>query len=699
MAENEEVKLISREKGEKRKYDPNFKGPIKNRGCTDIPCCVLFGLYMTGMIIVGIIGYLEGNPKRLLFPTNSQGKICGLDEPSKPYLYFFDLTSCITKGTLNPVTYVKKGLSCPTPQICVKSCPNFNAIGATDSDKMICTAGTVVNSKTSLQDKLQLIKDGKCAPYYLQSKPVFYRCLPNVVRDVIDSLNLKDKFNQNVTGKEIDASEKALASLLNLQNIGIQILDELRTTYYWIIVGFVIAMVLSLLYIVLSRWITFPMVIVTALGLLALFIYGIYYCFAKYKYLVDSGTSKDIVWKFTLNLDNYTRSKNTWMVLGIALLIMFVILFLIMAFLYSRVKIACGLIAEASRAVCSMLSALFFPLLLWVFQLAWFAWFIAVLLCLASNGTKEYRVLEDDTTYNITNGTVCDPKKFSSQYPGTNASCVFSKYKENNILLRLQVFHVFGWLWGANFLIALGECTLAGAFASYYWAWEKPKDIPALPVLSSLNRALSNHAGSLAFGAAIIAVVQLIRVTLEYIDRKLKENTDNPVASFIMKCLKCCFWCLEKCLRFLNKNAYIMIAIYGKGFCNSAKEVFWLFVRNPIRLLTINGVTGFLLFLGKLLVTGIIGVASFFWFEKYNANLPDKLNYAVVPILICVIGAYLVTILFFNVYDMGIDTIFLCFLEDLERHDGSEEKPYFMTKSLKKLMDVKNKQPAEASAT
>ena len=28
------------------------------------------------------------------------------------------------------------------------------------------------------------------------------------------------------------------------------------------------------------------------------------------------------------------------------------------------------------------------------------------------------------------------------------------------------------------------------------------------------------------------------------------------------------------------------------------------------------------------------GVASFFWFEKYNANLPDKLNYAVVPILV-----------------------------------------------------------------
>ena len=30
---------------------------------------------------------------------------------------------------------------------------------------------------------------------------------------------------------------------------------------------------------------------------------------------------------------------------------------------------------------------------------------------------------------------------------------------------------------------------------------------------------------------------------------------------------------------------------------------------------------------------------------------------------ICVIGTYIVTILFFNVYDMGIDTIFICFRE------------------------------------
>ena len=40
-------------------------------------------------------------------------------------------------------------------------------------------------------------------------------------------------------------------------------------------------------------------------------------------------------------------------------------------------------------------------------------------------------------------------------------------------LFRMQVYHLFGWFWVMNFIMALGMCVLAGAFASYYWAWDK----------------------------------------------------------------------------------------------------------------------------------------------------------------------------------------------------------------------------------
>ena len=42
------------------------------------------------------------------------------------------------------------------------------------------------------------------------------------------------------------------------------------------------------------------------------------------------------------------------------------------------------------------------------------------------------------------------------------------------------------------------------------------------------------HLGSLAFGSLIIAIVQLIRMFLEYLDHKLK-GSENPVAKFFLK--------------------------------------------------------------------------------------------------------------------------------------------------------------------
>ena len=57
-------------------------------------------------------------------------------------------------------------------------------------------------------------------------------------------------------------------------------------------------------------------------------------------------------------------------------------------------------------------------------------------------------------------------------------------------ILVLHLCNLFVFLWLINFTLALGQCTLAGAFASYYWALKKPNDIPACPLYSSFSRAI-----------------------------------------------------------------------------------------------------------------------------------------------------------------------------------------------------------------
>lgn len=66
---------------------------------------------------------------------------------------------------------------------------------------------------------------------------------------------------------------------------------------------------------------------------------------------------------------------------------------------------------------------------------------------------------------------------------------------------------------------------------------------------------------------------------------------DNDIIHFIYKCVKCLFSCAERFLRFITKNAYIQIAIYGDPFCTSARRAYDLLMRNVVRVGTVNAIS------------------------------------------------------------------------------------------------------------
>ena len=108
---------------------------------------------------------------------------------------------------------------------------------------------------------------------------------------------------------------------------------------------------------------------------------------------------------------------------------------------------------------------------------------------------------------------------------------------------------------------------------------------------------------------------------------------DNKIVKAVMCVCKCCFWCLEKFMKFLNRNAYIMCAVSGKNFCASAKEAFFLLLRNAARLAVLTGVVNFLMFLSKIVVVGLCAALSYLVFSgqlqvvlKINSQLIFKFN-------------------------------------------------------------------------
>lgn len=101
-----------------------------------------------------------------------------------------------------------------------------------------------------------------------------------------------------------------------------------------------------------------------------------------------------------------------------------------------------------------------------------------------------------------------------------------------------------------------------------------------------------------------------------------------------------------------------MCAIHGKNFCASAKDAFNLLMRNILRTFVLDKVVDFLFFLSKLLISIGIGCITYTILEYVSQT---KINYTFVPAIFVAICIYLLTIVFFSVYTMAVDTLFLCY--------------------------------------
>ncbi|XP_015232425.1 PREDICTED: choline transporter-like protein 4 isoform X1 [Cyprinodon variegatus] len=703
--------------GEPAQFDPNFNGPIRKRGCTDIICCILFMAVILGYIGIGILAWLYGDPRHVLYPRNSTGWFCGVGpNKDRPNLFYFDILKCAT--SVNVMATALNGFQCPTTQICVKTCPEeFWAVGPLDYIKKpkevfeqnICVPS--IDLETTNFTVAEIVNKELCPFFFMPTTPALGRCFPDIqalgnipdafskVPGLPSSINETSNLIKNGTGS---------GDILNgfsARDVGIRIFEDFASAWPWILLGLVIAMLVSLLFLLLLRFTAPVMVWLLIIALLGAGAYGIWHCYWEYdNYKQTSATIHDV--GFTTDFKVYLQVQETWLAFLIILSVVEAIILLTLIFLRTRILIAIALIQESSKAIGHMMSSLTYPLVTFVLLLVCVAYWGATAVYLATSGEPVYKVVALNSTITgceTINGTVtCDPQTFnSSEYSACpSASCIFINYNEEGLFQRnmfnLQIYNAVAFLWCVNFVIALGQCTLAGAFASYYWAYNKPGDIPTFPVCASFMRAIRYHVGSLAFGALILTLVQIVRIILEYIDHKTK-SAQNPCARFLLCCLKCCFWCLEKFIKFLNRNAYIMIAVYGKNFCVSAKNAFSLLMRNIIRVVVLDKVTDILLFFGKLLVVGGVGVLSFFFFSGRiqlpgNTFRSENLNYYWMPIITVVFGSYLVAHGFFSVYNMCVDTLFLCFLEDLERNDGSLQKPYYMSKNLMKILNKSNKQ-------
>ena len=491
----------------------------KKRSCTDILCILLFVVFVGGWVGVGVLGFLHGDPEKLVFPSNSRGEICGRgDLASKPNLLFHDPSKCLTLGAI---------FGCSTTQVCVEKCPDkattlyayalYLKSGSNgpgnwiDFDinyqRQFCVPLTDDEWDQAVDDQsgdelLKLIDDRKCPSYTLESKPIVGRCLPDFgLVEGNGSNTIKDEEGNNVmndddevfTGNTVKDILNILVDFLNARGFAERVWADLVTSKWMILAGMGVGVLLAFVWIILMRFIASIMVWVSMFATIGLLGMSAAYTWIKYDSFPvtkdQSETDITDVNPITDGFDAYLQIRDTWLALFIISLIIFVVVVLITLFLRKRILLAVALINESSKAVGSIMSSLFYPIISFLLQVVVMAWFVVVCIYLASSGQQEFNVINIGKDANCTDaeiGTKCDPNTYNNT---DLCECAFIKYGPNSHENYLQLYNLFGLFWGLCFVAALGEMVLAGAFSSWYWVLDK-NDIPSFPVLYSFGRTL-----------------------------------------------------------------------------------------------------------------------------------------------------------------------------------------------------------------
>ena len=101
-----------------------------------------------------------------------------------------------------------------------------------------------------------------------------------------------------------------------------------------------------------------------------------------------------------------------------------------------------------------------------------------------------------------------------------------------------------------------------------------------------------------------------------YLQKHNKTIKKNIIAKFILSIVICFLTCFEKCMKYLNQNAYIQTAIHGTSFIIAAKDAFFLIARNIFTIGAVISITNFGLVIIKLFVCISSTAASYFYIDS-----------------------------------------------------------------------------------
>ncbi|KAG1675670.1 hypothetical protein FOA52_002379 [Chlamydomonas sp. UWO 241] len=552
----------------------------------------------------------------------------------------------------------------------------------------------------------QFPSKGPCYPVYVPTTDFFNRCVPKFSDEFkahvrVWVVTVADDIAKALPTAAGDAFSDVWSSLG--ERFSRYTSDLSKGFLILIVAGLVVGLAVSMIYLVIMRyasgvlvWLTLILVNLSLLGITL-------YCFAMAGLLGSTSWVRRITEELQSVGNPQAVDEDVWKWIAVAGAIVAAIVLIISLLMISRLRLAVAVFKVASQAVGAAPLVMLWPLIPFLLLLCLVLYWVAVTAMLYTAGDLKATCRDpiDMTSFNFDAFSGLDPSllvaNISASLKGATTSCYedftgdtlrlncaadpncYVSYKWNNQIRYAFLYHFFGLLWTAQVIVGISCVVVAATVGQFYWAGGDTNKMSAFPVSTGAKYAFIFSLGSIAFGAAIVAILMWIRFVLVFVDNRLKALSGaNKCAAWLLCCITCCLWCIQKIVEFINRNAFILMAVKGTSYCVSAGRAIKLIVANAFRLLTVSIVGDTLLFLGKIAVAATCGVCAFFLAELDYYNNPVEypktyLSSPLWPVFMSVLIGYFIAEVFLSVYELAIDTIFLCFCDDCDTHGGEPQ--------------------------
>ena len=620
-------------------------GPIddESRKCRDCFCCIIFILLFALFIVVAAFGFWKGQPSKLLYFYDDTGHACGHDEgyENYPYLYFTSVISGLVNFDTDQLINV----------VCVSSCPNVT-LDPKDYEHgekytLDCKADDVNKCKVDYKDyyESKIFINRICFPktedeiHYNSTIQYLARIYDPETGDVFQKvLDKNDIYNdtsgatprvyiaQDAINGETD-SQKASAKLINLSyftQLFTLWINDLYVTRYAILASIGWTFFLAMFYFLFLRccagFITFFLILLVQAGLIVLAVYFYFLHDDEEEIQAESDTTDyAFFWVFT------------------ALAAIWLILTLVFC---NKIRLAIALVEVTSKYIHKTCCIIFVPFLFFVIVVAWIALWLVLLVFLYTSG------------------------EFQSD------SKIFASYKMDEKLEYGFWYHIFMIFYITAIIEAYSQFVYASSACIWYFNYEKGTENH--PIAKSFERGVRYHFGSLVFGATIVAIIRFLMFFVEYVKKQMEKSvgkTQGKCIKCVFCCIECCLACCNKIMEFVNKHAYIQIALKGDSFCTAAWEGFGLIIRNLGRFSALAAISTVFTFIGTIFIT--VGSCIIGYFLITNVDYFSKdLNSCVLPVVAFGLIGLIMGIVTMSIFSVSGDALIHSFLLDEELNKG-----------------------------